>query len=111
MDPTIRPLGQLPVFSSSFSVHEAYQAVACTKCLKPAGQPCQSPSGRRLQLPHVRRCNAMVQYLRQQLAAKMGYCRSASDGECFAKDCPQIADCEPQTTGRHCPIDCREDDE
>ena len=32
-------------------------------------------------------------------------CHSDRDGECNWKDCPQIRDKEPETTGRHCPLD------
>lgn len=32
-------------------------------------------------------------------------CRSGSDGDCIAEDCPQLIDNEPMATGRHCPWD------
>jgi hypothetical protein len=32
-------------------------------------------------------------------------CRSHRDGDCFWKNCPQLADNEPSATGRHCPLD------
>lgn len=33
-------------------------------------------------------------------------CRSHSDGDCYWEKCPQLADNEPETSGRHCPYDC-----
>lgn len=36
-------------------------------------------------------------------------CRGHEDGECFWKDCPQLKDGEPAKTGRHCPLDNRDD--
>ena len=39
------------------------------------------------------------------------YCRGSSDGDCFWADCPQIRDGEPHKTGRHCPIDTRDEDD
>jgi hypothetical protein len=32
-------------------------------------------------------------------------CRAHRDGDCFWAKCPQIADDEPNATGRHCPLD------
>lgn len=32
-------------------------------------------------------------------------CHSGQDGDCGWKHCPQIRDKEPETTGRHCPLD------
>lgn len=32
-------------------------------------------------------------------------CHAARDGECSAKSCPQRRDREPETSGRHCPLD------
>lgn len=37
-------------------------------------------------------------------------CHAGRDGECHWKECPQIADGEPEASGRHCPLD-RLDDE
>jgi hypothetical protein len=37
-------------------------------------------------------------------------CRSASDGDCFWKECPQLRDGEPHKTGRHCPLDIKSED-
>lgn len=37
-------------------------------------------------------------------------CHAGSDGECFWTDCPQLRDGEPVASGRHCPLDVREDD-
>lgn len=33
-----------------------------------------------------------------------GQCHSASDGECYWEDCPQLRDGEPAKTGRSCPL-------
>lgn len=38
-------------------------------------------------------------------------CHAARDGECIWKKCPQLRDNEPKTSGRHCPLDERDDDE
>lgn len=38
-------------------------------------------------------------------------CHGASDGECIWKRCPQLRDGEPAKSGRHCPLDTREDEE
>lgn len=32
-------------------------------------------------------------------------CQAGRDGDCIAKQCPQLRDGEPRATGRHCPID------
>jgi hypothetical protein len=37
-------------------------------------------------------------------------CHAGSDGECSWKECPQLRDGEPDKSGRHCPLDVREDD-
>lgn len=39
------------------------------------------------------------------------YCHGGRDGECNWKRCPQIRDNEPETTGRHCPLDNGDDDD
>ena len=36
-------------------------------------------------------------------------CRAGMDGECNWKHCPQERDGEPAATGRHCPLDKREE--
>jgi hypothetical protein len=36
-------------------------------------------------------------------------CRGHEDGECHWEGCPQVKDGEPEKTGRHCPLDNRED--
>lgn len=38
-------------------------------------------------------------------------CHAGSDGECNWKSCPQLRDDEPGRSGRHCPLDNREDPE
>lgn len=38
-------------------------------------------------------------------------CHAAKDGECFWADCPQIKDGEPVKSGRHCPLDVRDEDD
>lgn len=35
------------------------------------------------------------------------YCHAGRDGDCIWKECPQIKDNEPETTGRHCPRDVK----
>ena len=35
-------------------------------------------------------------------------CRSARDGECNWRGCPQLRDGEPKKSGRHCPLDVAE---
>ncbi len=32
------------------------------------------------------------------------HCAAARDGECWAAECPQIRDGEPQRSGRTCPL-------
>ena len=36
-------------------------------------------------------------------------CRAGDDGDCSWEHCPQIRDNEPCKTGRHCPLDKREE--
>lgn len=43
--------------------------------------------------------------------AKPERCHAGRDGDCIHKDCPQLRDKEPATSGRHCPLDVDEDDE
>lgn len=38
-------------------------------------------------------------------------CHAGSDGDCDWNQCPQTRDNEPTKTGRHCPLDRRDDDE
>lgn len=38
-------------------------------------------------------------------------CHAQSDGDCEWKDCPQLRDKEPESTGRHCPLDVTRGDE
>lgn len=38
-------------------------------------------------------------------------CHGASDGECFWERCPQLRDGEPHATGRHCPLDVRDEED
>lgn len=38
-------------------------------------------------------------------------CAASRDGDCYHPQCPQEPDGEPAKSGRHCPIDTREDDE
>lgn len=37
-------------------------------------------------------------------------CHGGSDGDCYWSGCPQLRDNEPETTGRHCPLDRMEDE-
>jgi hypothetical protein len=39
------------------------------------------------------------------------WCHAAQDGDCSWKGCPQIRDGEPNKSGRHCPLDCGDEDE
>lgn len=43
----------------------------------------------------------------------MNECYAAKDGECNWKECPQLRDNEPETSGRSCPLwdDPLEDEE
>ena len=45
-----------------------------------------------------------------QAPAPLTDCAAARDGECHHKLCPQIRDREPETSGRHCPLDQGKDD-
>lgn len=38
-------------------------------------------------------------------AAPLTSCAAHQDGDCYHAQCPQIRDCEPAATGRHCPLD------
>ncbi len=40
-----------------------------------------------------------------------GRCAGMCDGDCYAIDCPQLLDGEPDKTGRHCPLDRSGDEE
>lgn len=40
-----------------------------------------------------------------------GRCGAARDGDCSKSWCPQLRDGEPKTSGRHCPLDDRNDDD
>lgn len=35
----------------------------------------------------------------------MESCHAHLDGDCYWEHCPQIRGGEPETTGRHCPLD------
>jgi len=37
-------------------------------------------------------------------------CQAGADGECNWSHCPQLRDNEPRATGRHCPLDKRDDE-
>jgi len=43
--------------------------------------------------------------------AQLEHCAAGKDGECNHKQCPQLRDNEPENSGRHCPIDNREEDD
>jgi len=45
-----------------------------------------------------------------QKAYQPNRCHGHEDGDCFWKDCPQLRDGEPAKTGRHCPLDDRDDE-
>jgi hypothetical protein len=49
--------------------------------------------------------------LADALEGKLKRCRAHQDGDCFDKDCPQNRDNEPMRSGRHCPLDRRDEDE
>lgn len=38
-------------------------------------------------------------------------CHAGKDGDCYWKECPQLRDKEPETSGRHCPLDLPEEEE
>lgn len=38
------------------------------------------------------------------------YCQSGKDGDCIWANCPQTRDNEPETTGRHCPLDIHQEE-
>jgi hypothetical protein len=38
----------------------------------------------------------------------MTRCRADDDDYCDWKDCPQLRDNEPKTSGRHCPLDAED---
>ncbi len=38
-------------------------------------------------------------------------CRAGSDGDCDWGQCPQERDGEPRRSGRHCPLDKRDQEE
>lgn len=37
-------------------------------------------------------------------------CHAQKDGDCGWADCPQERDGEPEKSGRHCPLDVRDED-
>lgn len=37
-------------------------------------------------------------------------CAAGRDGECFHSQCPQLRDGEPVKSGRHCPLDVRDEE-
>jgi hypothetical protein len=37
-------------------------------------------------------------------------CHGHEDGDCFWSGCPQLRDGEPEKSGRHCPLDDRNDE-
>jgi len=52
------------------------------------------------------------QHLLPKLAMKVqneNYCHAGRDGECCWVGCPQLRDNEPVATGRHCPLDTRDE--
>lgn len=50
-----------------------------------------------------------IDAVNQRPAVNLLRCHGDSDGECSWEHCPQIRDNEPKASGRHCPIDVRED--
>lgn len=50
-------------------------------------------------------CRAKSVRVQIPLPLPNNLCHANRDGECNWIDCPQIRDKEPETTGRHCPID------
>lgn len=49
--------------------------------------------------------------LRENLTDVVESCHASRDGDCSWSACPQLRDNEPHSTGRHCPIDNRSDEE
>lgn len=47
---------------------------------------------------------------RKKLKVTLKGCHANRDGECSWDGCPQLRDNEPHRTGRHCPLDCNEDE-
>lgn len=47
----------------------------------------------------------------KDMAEENPTCHGDRDGDCSWEICPQHRDGEPKTTGRHCPIDRRDEDE
>lgn len=45
----------------------------------------------------------------KQAGTVNAYCHADRDGDCSWQHCPQLRDDEPNKSGRHCPIDNRED--
>lgn len=43
--------------------------------------------------------------------ARPSPCHADRDGDCHWAWCPQLRDDEPESTGRHCPLDTRDDDD
>ena len=45
---------------------------------------------------------------RQQGPEAEVQCHAQQDGDCSWRDCPQVRDGEPNSSGRHCPLDAEE---
>lgn len=43
--------------------------------------------------------------------AELSRCHANRDGDCCHAECPQLRDGEPRATGRHCPLDVRDEDD
>ena len=55
--------------------------------------------------PHVSTEAVWTEFVEEASAVLKRGCRADTDGECSWNGCPQKRDLEPETTGRHCPID------
>lgn len=53
---------------------------------------------------NVRSVNVMIETIATD-------CQADCDGDCYWKDCPQLRDKEPFTSGRHCPLDNYQENE
>lgn len=46
----------------------------------------------------------------KQARLPLAHCAASRDGECNHEECPQNRDGEPEKSGRHCPIDHRDEE-
>jgi hypothetical protein len=46
---------------------------------------------------------------RRERSSTVERCHAGSDGDCSDERCPQLRDGEPARSGRHCPLDVRDE--